>query len=388
MTFESKALDQLTEKDIRDLISIGRREGATLEYKEVYKQDERGKKEFLLDVCMFGNSGGGDILIGVPEMRDADGQPTGFPNPEAELGIELQNPEQQLLSLESQILDSIDERLPVRLRAVPYGDRHVIVVRVPNSLGKPHRVHYLGRVYFPARRERRRYELTAREIKDLAMRTANQSEKAEAIVDAAVKETTWADKSPLLMAAILPVFWTNFCVDLQSTKIRDSFAQLSIRGEHEEYLPQVGYSLEGLAKQAHRNIWLTLGHNGLLRMRGPFPSGFNEMNDMSTFIPTGIDSFIRRLAVGAGRLFAMSGLGPPAVLKVSLYARNKFYPKYSDWEDPSVFPPRDYLFPVVALTSLNQGVEMQLKPLFDHIHQAFGRAGSPSFDMDGNWMAK
>ena len=37
-------------------------------------------REFLLDIGMFANSFGGILLIGVPERRDEQGQPTGAPD--------------------------------------------------------------------------------------------------------------------------------------------------------------------------------------------------------------------------------------------------------------------------------------------------------------------
>jgi hypothetical protein len=103
---------------------------------------------------MFANASGGTILVGIAELRDDIGQATGAPDPAADMGIEHANPEQQLLTYESRILEAIDERLPVQLRAVTCAnDRHAIVIRIPNSLAKPHRVRYRGQVNFPSRRE-------------------------------------------------------------------------------------------------------------------------------------------------------------------------------------------------------------------------------------------
>jgi hypothetical protein len=45
---------------------------------------------------MFANAQGGLILIGVPEQRDSIGQPTGLPDPSAELGVVAVNPESLL----------------------------------------------------------------------------------------------------------------------------------------------------------------------------------------------------------------------------------------------------------------------------------------------------
>jgi hypothetical protein len=40
---------------------------------------------------MFANAGGGILLIGIDERRDANGQATGTPDPNAELGVDVPN---------------------------------------------------------------------------------------------------------------------------------------------------------------------------------------------------------------------------------------------------------------------------------------------------------
>jgi hypothetical protein len=213
----------------------------------VFPRIVRGSLEFLLDVCMFANANGGTLLIGVLELRDTEGQPTGTPDPSAELGIVCANPEQQLLAYESRSLEAIDERLPIELRAVPCASgRHLIGVRVPNSLSKPHRVRYQGRTYFPSRRERQRYELVASEIKDMAMRTASQSERAEAILSSAIGDPGHlGTASPVLVVALLPVFFRNFVVDLKQQAVSHALTIFTLPGGR-SVIPE--YSVNGLSR--------------------------------------------------------------------------------------------------------------------------------------------
>jgi predicted HTH transcriptional regulator len=174
---------------------------------------------------MFANYEGGILIIGVHEIRDAGGQPTGVPDPNAEIGIELRNPEKQLLAYENRVIDCIDERLPVEMHSVGLASGHyVLVIRVPNSLSKPHRVSYKGRTSFPCRRERRRYELDAREIKDLAMRAASQLDRAEFVINAAIDDDQKSlnPNAPVLSVALLPVFFRNFVVNLKSQSVSDA----------------------------------------------------------------------------------------------------------------------------------------------------------------------
>jgi predicted HTH transcriptional regulator len=81
---------------------------------------------------MFANAGGGILLIGIDERRDANGQATGTPDPNAELGVDVPNPEQLLLSYDARVIANIDERLPLESYAIPVANnRQVIAIRVP-----------------------------------------------------------------------------------------------------------------------------------------------------------------------------------------------------------------------------------------------------------------
>src|ERR1039458_3125473 len=178
--WEDRRLRDIAEADLRQIVGAGLEEHLQLEYKSaLYEANDRGNKESLLDICMFANAGGGILLIGINEQRDADGQPTGMPDPNAELGVELPNPEKLLQAYDARVVANIEERLPLELYPIPVANnRHVIAIRVPNSMSKPHRVHYQGHAYFPSRRERQRYEMDVREIKEMVMRTASRLEEA------------------------------------------------------------------------------------------------------------------------------------------------------------------------------------------------------------------
>jgi hypothetical protein len=335
-------------------------------------------------VCAFANSGGGDIIIGVAEERNS-GLPTGYPDPNAPLGVSVPNCEHLLLSYESQVLDCIDERLLIGLRAIPFDDRQIIILRIPNSLGKPHRVFYEGKTYFQARRERQRKELNVREIKELVMKTASQSERAEAIVVAEIEHVEVPEKAPVLVAALLPIFATNFSVDLQDRRIIDLFACLNVRG-YDPYRANVRYNLAGLWKEPVRNSSLSLSHRGLLTLQAALPSNFNEMAGAVSFRPVVIDRMIQRLVNGARALYAVTGLGAPALLGISLSSRLNYLPQYSEWEDFDVYKAHNHRFPILTLSELGPGSEPLIKPLYDHIHQVFGQPGSPSFDQEGQWI--
>ena len=159
MLWQGRALREISEADVRRLVDTGLREHLQLEYKSaLYEDNDRGNREFLQDVCMFANTSGGILLIGVSEWRDERGQPTGSPDPAAPLGIELPNPEAVLGAYNARVTAAIKERFPLETAAVGVGEeRHVLAIRVSDSVLKPHAVSYQGHIYFPGRRERQRY---------------------------------------------------------------------------------------------------------------------------------------------------------------------------------------------------------------------------------------
>src|SRR5437868_6690849 len=113
----AKRFHQITKNDIDSLITNSVREGRTIEYKQQLpggKDDD--KKEFLADVSSFANASGGDLLLGVEELRDAANKATGIP--ESAHGLSGINVDQEIRRLESMIRDGIEPRIPaVQIRA-------------------------------------------------------------------------------------------------------------------------------------------------------------------------------------------------------------------------------------------------------------------------------
>jgi len=384
MTFEDKQLSTLTEQDILALIASGRRESAILEYKsELYEPNDHGNREFLLDACMFANTSGGTLLIGIPELRDADNKATGLPDPQAVLGVNCANPEQTLLTFESRVVEAIDERLPIELFSIACGhNRCVLAMRVPNSLAKPHRVRYKGHTYFPSRRERHRYELDAREIKDLAMRTASQSDRAETTVRLMIeRQVTFELGAPILVASLLPVFFNNFVVDLKKEAVFNALATFPLAGGG-SHIPN--HSVDGLIRLGPRNDALSLAHNGLIKLRVPIPSKHLSGGSGVRFYPTAIDVYVRSLVAGAPALFEAASLSAPALLGVSLWTDETYVVAYDETAG-TAFPARNHTFPILPLITLGPSADPQVRNLCDLIHQIFGRSGSPCFTAVGQW---
>src|SRR5689334_1758918 len=112
----NEPFDSIEKSSIDALVANKTAERRTLEYKaELPQQSDEAKREFLGDIASLANSGGGDILYGVTDERDENGQPTG--RPDQALGLAGVNESAEQLRLESMIITGIAPRIGgVRVR--------------------------------------------------------------------------------------------------------------------------------------------------------------------------------------------------------------------------------------------------------------------------------
>lgn len=383
-----KPVREWSESDVEQLVASGRKEGPDLEYKQALWADlEKKPREFLRDICAMLNSAGGMILVGVPELRDDDG-PTGAPDPNTPLGIELGNPEQALLQLESRVLDGIDPRFRFESLAIPLrSGRFVLAFQIPNSLDKPHRVFYGGNISFPSRRERRIYELNTSEIKEKVMMTASRAEVAESEIMTAVRVENMQPANPLLRVAAIPIFTRNFAVDLADGRVVDAFATMDMLANgNRQRAPRTSYSVDGLTRDGlATGVRATLGHNGLLVFKIEPPIG--SIDRSPSLNPVVIDMYLRGILRSAKSVYDASSLSAPIVIGASLSFRTELLIYYGGmYEEPICVAPMNRVFPTLSIESLDHDSDKRLVPLCDNVHQSFGESGSPFFDSTGKWI--
>jgi hypothetical protein len=387
--WEDRRLRDVTEADVQQLVNSELEEHLQLEYKSaLYDGSDQGSRESLLDICMFANAGGGILLIGISEQRDANNQPTGTPDPNAALGVDLPNPEMTLLSYDARVVGNVQERLPLELYAIPVANnRHVVAIRVPNSTSKPHRVQYQGRVYFPSRRERQRYEMDVRELKEMVMRTASRLEEAEDKLSRSIAATPERPDAPSLVIGSIPVFWQNFMVDVRKPEIIQAVSRFHLGQEN--YL-QPTYNFNGLQRQTTTNedSLVQVHRDGVIVLNKRLPTA----NDGQTswLRPTAIDIILRAFVQQCFEVYTAAGITGPFLLTMFLRTvrgHQALYPSRDirGGEEPgAVIAPGSYPFPVVQADNLVD-VDRVIRPLCDQAHQLFGRASSPYFTADGVW---
>ena len=378
--------------DIRRLLDTGLGEHLQLEYKSVlYDDNDRGHREFLLDVGMFANTSGGILLIGIAERRDGIGQPTGLPDPAAPLGIELANPDAVLGAYDARVTAAIEERLPIEMAAIHIeGGRHVLAIRVVDSVRKPHAVSYQGHIYFPGRRERQRYALSVREIKELTMRTASHLEQSKVTLSHALAEANIAEDQPYVIVGILPVFFEDFLVDLRGDHLLQAVRNFGRTGWGD--LGNLSFSFDGVERRSgdRFNHLVQLRRNGLLRVSQQIPLIPRE--GVQQIGPAAIDRLLRQVVMQAPHVYEAYGIGPPYLLGITLRiprALTGVYPGMVGLGEEHTPPVAagEYRFPFLEVDDLIQSDRI-LRPLCDQVHQMFGREESPSFNGDGVWIER
>ena len=389
--WEDRRLRDLTEADIRQLINAGQQEHLQLEYKSVlYTNSHHDARESLLDICQFANAAGGILLIGVPERRDAQDQPTGSPDPNAPLGITIPNPEAALLALDARVVASIEDRLTIESFDVPIAcGLHVLTIRVPNSQAKPHSVHLDGHIYFPSRRERNRYSMDVREIKEMVMRTASRLEQAEEKLRASFLEMPRQEGEPELLIGCIPVFSRDFLVDVRNPAVIEATQQFDVSDAPVPMRPL--YNFQGLERPiSNNNSKVQVRRNGLivlsrrLRVRPLAAEGYQLL------VPMAIDITLRRFALQSACVYLEAALPGPYLIGMMLRTTRNVVPAYADDLIPGAevhgppIPPGNYPFPTMQADTL-VGVDKIIQPLCHQAHQLFGRDSSPYFTLEGRW---
>jgi hypothetical protein len=156
-----KNIDQITEKDLQALIENSVLERKTIEYKQSLSSDsDTDKKEFLADVSSFANASGGDLIYGIIQNKENG-------TPEKLEGLDIKNPDQEILRLENLIRSGIEPRIPsFDIRPISLSNlRIAIIISVNKSWISPHRVSFKGHDKFYSRGSNGKYPLNVDELR-------------------------------------------------------------------------------------------------------------------------------------------------------------------------------------------------------------------------------
>jgi hypothetical protein len=395
-----KQFDSITKSDIDALVDNKIVERRTLEYKaELPLGTDEAKREFLSDVTSFANSSGGDILYGVSDERDANGQPTGRPREAAGLADVTETSEQ--LRLESIVRDGVDPRIAgVQIRTIPgFPKGPVILVRVPRSWLAPHMVTYKNVSRFYTRNSAGKYQLDVGEIRSAFALSESVPEKIRAfrtnrlakILGGEAPVSLGSNQAMILhlfpISAIERLAPTDVCRDAKqfSANLMPLSAKVwSNRFNADGFLIYDDSSWGASNRKAATYIQV-------------FRSGALEVVNQRLLIRTFVEhdkiipmgAFERQLLTAVEPFIRFQhdlGIALPIVLMLSLTGVKEFALTTgpSDVTDSKI--DRDVLIaPDVLIENFDVDPDILLRPVLDFVWQAAGWAESPNYRSDGRW---
>ena len=378
-------IEDVDESALQTLVDNRVPEGKTIEYKRKLPGRSDGEVVPLLGaVASFANTAGGDLLLGV---EAEDGVPVELP------GVEIGNPDREILRLEHMLLNGLEPRVPrVDLRAVAVAaGRYVLLIRVPRSWVGPHRVEKNSKFY--ARTSAGRYELDVGELRMAFTMSESipariRDFRTERLARIHGRETP----VPLIPggcivvhAAPLRGFAEPFSLNIASLNTETSWIRPM---QADGFSPRInldGFITSSSAGRDSCYSYVQVFRNGaaeatmVLQDRNGktvVPSrGYEE--DVLEFVSAYIE-FVRRSEIEPPHFLFLSFVGVRGCVfglpDAGMYRGR-----------PEVFEEDMVVLPEVAMIEHDDQPHRVMKPAFDMVWNAFGFTGSRNYDADGNW---
>ena len=399
-------LNDLNEQRLTEVVTNGREESQTLEYKRSMPfgtWEERLK--VLKAVSAFANTFGGDLVIGVEA-------PGGIPQLPI-VGIPAAEIDGLKLAFESVARDSLDPSLPagtVAFKSIPVGSdgRAVLVARIAQSWLAPHRIGRQGNRDFWTRTNAGKEPMTISQLRDAFVLSGTVREKIREFVHERVNDLAGNAGGP-----------PDAPIDLHSSALYDSpkfvlhILPIAAFARHDRSIGVVRYreqssKLAPIATRLHTSM---LNLNGVATVgdeksttRG-FTQLYREgMLEAVQSVPARLSGgmpperemyvgyFERDMRSALSRylsLLADESIGAPICLYLTLLDASNCRLEYTqEWHfrSPRMVGSSIAVLPEVLIHDISQAeVDKQLKVLFDSLWNCGDSPASPSFDDAGTW---
>ena len=392
----SKPISELSFEDIQKSISAGVIESRHIEYKQTLPGgQDADRQEFLADVSAFANSSGGAILYGVEEL---EGKPISAP------GIPINDPDSEILRLESIIRSGVDPRLPglefklIQDQAV----NPILVLFIPRSWHQPHVVTFKGSTKFYARGAAGKYPMDITEVRSSILSSEGLASRICQFHDTRCTEIRLGrsqipvPQSGILVAHILPThaFQIPQPLDVSFLEKERRFL-LPLHGS----IADARYNVDGYATIAQDSSGVIREYSQLSR-DGVFETASVDIFSLNRD-PAGIPSVlfeqeIAQFVANCLQIYSQENVDPPYSAFLSLLgvrgyiivpsrerhasqAMERVYGRGIDRDDLRL---PDVLIPSADPTRAPEFI----KPWFDSVWRAAGWPGSQYYDEQGNWL--
>jgi hypothetical protein len=386
----AKRLTDVTAADLEALVESQAAESKYLDFKlHVVGQTDSERREFLADVSSFANALGGQIVFGIGET---DGKASELQ------GLEISDPEREILRLEAIARTGISPRIPgLALHAVALSPtRHSIIVRVPRSWLAPHMVNHGGITRFFTRTSAGKHQMDIEEIRQAFVASDALIERLRAFRFDRLSRLSSSDdpmllqEAPLVVIHVLPInsFQSATQLDMKSLVKEWHRVPMLYGGVSDYRLTFDGLLVRLVLADGTTGAYTLLFRNGaietvnshLLEPQSGLRIPALAFEQQVIEATSGILSFLNSVAIE-----------PPFYVFLSLL-RVRGYAMFPG--STAVFmAPRahlreidreDLILPEVILDAFDEDVPTALRPAFDVIWNASGWPGSPYYDEDGN----
>ena len=384
-------LDSIDESYLNALIIDGIRESRSLEFKaKLLWGSDSEKKEFLADVSAFANAGGGDLILGIEEDNGTAS---------AVVGLDSFDPDKDALRIESIVRDGITPRI-VGLRVQPVAltdGRRAVVIRVPNSLNRPHMVVFKQWSRFYSRNSAGKYQLDVHELRSAFVASESVTERIRQFrierIDVILQGNTPAPLSGKCYVCVhmIPMSAFDPAFSFDVTKARDQGEPLPPIGRH-SWGPRVNF--DGLLSIAPAGTGGAVGYvqlfrNGIIEAvdsarlkRMEVPSRTPDKYIPSTTYERDIILAVEKYA----KFYRKYEAPTPILVGLSLLNVKGFYMGINNPLDYGSPIDREHLIlPDRLADSLDFDAASFLRPCFDQFWNACGYDRSMNYDEKGNW---
>lgn len=386
-------LDQLEFSHFQALQADDVREGPHLDYKWELPTNwnDEAKREFLADVSSFANAGGGDIVWGVEEAKDANNENTGAIK--ALHGLPDLNEDAVTRNMQQILATGLDPKVPgISFRAIPTGTANVslLVMRIPQSWIGPHMVTFRDSAKFFTRSNGRKHRLDVRELRAAFVESESAGKRAHQFrLDRIAKVVS--DDTPVPTRA-----GARWCIHLIPVAAPDGGQDFVAGAKLDDFRPVESpggasrYNLDGFVcfvqNLPSRSYVQVFRHGAVEVVDAGFLDHPEKLVPSARFevrIVKHVNQYVtllRRLGVQS-RLAASISLLGVRNFTLGVNRRTGF-----DRDEPSGFDRNEILLPEIIVET-DQVLASDLRPTLDLLWQSAGWERSRYFNELGEWTA-
>ena len=374
-------LESIDIRTIHMLIDNGIKEDRTLDYKQEIPRPER----LLSDVCAFANTDGGDLVIGIAEEG---GAPTGI------IPLNVENADKEKLKIEQIISNGLEPKLyGCRLKEVVVDNvTQVLILRVPSSWSRPHRVKDSRR--FMVRHESGNDDMDITELRGAFQLSASVPERMRFFREKRVDDIIVGESArPLtpgiqVILHILPL--SAFVGSDRLIGTVDPARIIPMGGYHGTITHRINLDGSIAFLKTREDLFMSytqMYRNGIMESALSFPArGGNKIFDI-WYIEREIINAIRR----AFDIYKEIDLQPPFFIFLCVNGLSGATlgdgAPLSQFFNANRSSDRDrLLIPEIAIDEYPEHPDVAARPLLDMLWNGFGAKGSSSYDENGKWQ--